>query len=425
MKKKLFLIVLVLLVVGLATSAGAWLAWNQTDNKIENGTNQGLINSVKQVFDNIEDKPINLSQNNYNSDNLVYDGNAPVYVTIYSHNEDSWEALVNTEEKYRDYRAGLVERTDLLSSYDIDWDWQTDQPVVDAMIAYEDAEDLLAVTDGKNILQYLSNNGASLDPHAHTNNYADIAYLMTKLGAEASGVIGGTIINECGKELLGFYDLDSWHDNVKIQDDGYVHGEDYPEALWQPTVLSDPGMGGHWFDNWSSGVWQPGDAEDFFVHDSNNKIVYIGEGYPHDSTIVSPEHASGAEVHNTDGQYIKELVEKISNEELPTGTKDGQKFMYTASIHVRDTDVVNDSDIPTNTVDGLKKVLDILAPLRESDKIIFADFETVAEIWQTDYNSVPWQIDLSSFSFYDEVKQQAEEYCSAKETRSTPRPPRP
>jgi len=363
----------------------------------------------------------NSNSSNSASDDLVYDGKAPVYVTVYSHNEDSWAGLVNTEAKYLQYRQGLVERAKLFSSYGIDWDWQSDQPVVEAMLKYETSQDILATTGGKNILQFLSASGASLDPHAHNNNYADIVYLMKQLNVTPSGVIGGTIALECGGDLLGFINLASWHNNVRIQNDGYVHGEDYPEALWKPTILSDPGMGHHYFDDWSSGVWRPGDGDSFYSDSPANKIIYIGEGYPHDTEIIGSEHAGGSEIYATDGQYVKELVEKIQNKILPTGRKDGTRFMYTASIHVRDTIIVSESSTSVNTIEGVTKVLNELKPLKDSGKIIFVNFEDAAKIWQTDYKSVPWYIDLTSFSFYDQTKQQAEEYCAAQEGRVSPK----
>jgi len=416
---KLALAGITVLIFLAAGAIGAWLAFDAAETSDQDG-------SAKDAQTDPTDKPtgaatvspVDLANPDLRSDEYVYDGKAPIYVSVYSHNEDSWEGLVNTAAKYRSYRAGLVERADLLRSYDIPWDWQSDQPVIEAMIENEDDVDLLAATDGQNVLQYLESNGASIDPHAHTNNYADIAYLVERLGIQASGVIGGTVVNECGGNVLGFYDLAGWHKNVDIQDDGYVHGEDYPDALWKPTVLSDPGMGGHWFDDWSSGVWLPGDAEDFFVHDPNNEIVYIGEGYPHDASIIGPTHASGSIVHNADGQYIRELAEKIADNELPTGTKAGQRFMYTASIHMRDTDVVTDGDTPTNTAEGLGRVLDELQPLRDAGKIIFVDFETAAETWRSKYGSVPWRIDLSTFSFYDEILEQGESYCSRNTERT-------
>jgi hypothetical protein len=349
----------------------------------------------------------------YSEEDLVYSGSAPVYVTIYSHNEDSWSSVVGSKIKYASYREGLLDRVNLLSDYNIEWNWQTDQPVVEAMIEYENDEKFLSETGGKNILLYMSERGASLDPHAHKNNYADIAYLINQLGATASPVIGGTRMEDCGDELLGFLDFISWHDEIDLSPDGYVYGEDFPEAKWKPEILSDPGMGRHFFDEWSSGVWRPGDEDDFYSDFPESDIVYIGEGYPHNVVLIGETHAGGSEISSENGDYIKELVKKIADKELPTGTKDGEKFIYTASVHVRDTSVVSESTSgeDTITLDGLKAFLEEMEPYRERGDIVYADFETVAEIWKTEYDSVPYRVDLSSFSFYDEVKTQAKEYC--------------
>ena len=372
------------------------------------------VNDVS--FDRVvnENTPLNVNNSNaleYAEADLVYSGSAPVYVTIYSHNEDSWAAMVNTKAKYLKYREGLLERIDLLKEYDIEWDWQSDQPVVEAMIEYESDPGFLTKTDGKNILKYMSDLGISLDPHAHTNNYADIAYLMQQLGAQASSVIGGTVHVTCGSTYMGFLELDDWHANINLSSDSLVHGEDYPDALWDPKVLSDPGMGGHYFDDWSSGVWRPGNAEEFYNHEPNSDIVYIGEGYPHDATIIGSTHASKAVVHASNGQYIKELVQKITDKEFPTGTKDGDKFMYTASIHVRDTAIVTESEEDVETVAGLRLVLEELEPLRDQGKIIYLKFEDVVSVWEQEYDSVPYRIGLSDFSFYTEVESQARQSC--------------
>lgn len=349
----------------------------------------------------------------YSEDDYVYSGSAPVYVTIYSHNEDSWDGMVNTKIKYLDYRQGLLDRINLLEEFNIEWDWQSDQPVIEAMIKYENDSSVLASTNGKNILEYMEDLGVSLDPHAHNNNYADIAYLMTELGVQPSSVIGGTIVLECGDDYLGYFDFADWHKNIDLSIDSLVHGEDYPDATWDPKILSDPGMGQHFFDDWSSGVWKPGNLTNFYIQDNNSDIVYVGEGYPHDSTIIGPTHSGGALVYASDGQYIKELVQMIVDRELPTGTKDGKLFIYTASIHVRDKATVNESGSTVVTIDGLQSVLTELEPLRTNGQIIYATFEDVVEVWNDEYDSVPWKIDLSSFSFYDEVKALGISHCSS------------
>jgi hypothetical protein len=352
----------------------------------------------------------------YADTELVYDKDAPVYVTVYSHNEDSWSYKVSTEDKYDKYRLGLIDRAELLASYGVEWNWQTDQPVIEAMIEYEDDPARRERTEGVNVLKYLSTLGVHFDPHAHKNNYADIAYLMEKeLGVEATNVIGGTIHVECGNEHLGFLDFDSWMENVEIMSDGYVHGKDYPEALWKPEILSDPGMGGHYFDDWHSGVWKPGDDDDFYSHFPSSDIVYIGEGYPHDNLLVGRYQASGSSIFANEGQYLKELTHMIDSGVLPTGTKDGKRFMYTASIHVRDTTVIEESEEGIVTLEGLEVLMDELMPMEESGKIIFVDFEEAARIWEEEYESIPWKQNLTDHSFYSLVHDQAETYCKSNE----------
>jgi hypothetical protein len=362
-----------------------------------------------------EEKPSNAPWFSYAEEELVYEGDAPVYVTVFSHNEDSWNYQVNTEDKYDKYRLALIDRAELLAAYEVPWNWQTDQPVVEAMMTYENDPERRERTEGMNVLQYLSSIGASLDPHAHKNNYADIVYLIEEeLNADASTVIGGTIFEGCGSEYLGFLDFQDWRENVGIAEDGYVYGRDYPEAKWKPEILSDPGMGGHYFDEWHSGVWYPGSNEFFYSNNPYQEIIYIGEGYPHDNLLVGSHQASGAEVFATEGQYIKELVEKIQAGEVPTGTKDGKQFMYTASIHVRDTAVVEESEEKVITLEGLEVMMEELLPLKEEGEIIFVDFEEAARIWVEEYESVPWKLNLDEFSFYEDVRTQAEMYCKTR-----------
>jgi len=350
----------------------------------------------------------------YPSEKLVYEKNAPIYVTFYSHNEDTWIAKVNTKQNYIKYRKGLLDRAELLHSYNINWDWQSDQPVIEAMLKFEDDPVLLEQTNGMNILKYLDSIGVSFDPHVHINNLADVAYLIEQLGVKASSVIGGTKIFECGTEYLGFLKWDDWHDNAQINENSYVYGSDYPDYKWKPGILSDPAFGGHFYDDWNSGVWRPGNKEKFYSHSPNNDIIYIGEGYPHDTLLLGREHASGSTVYSTNLQYIKELSNKIKNGEVPTGTKDGKKFMYTASIHFRDTNVVTDGGQNVNTIEGLKTVLETLKKMEEKDEVIIMDYEQVANIWAEEYNEVPWRYDLFDFSFYDEVKQDTKKECTLK-----------
>lgn len=346
------------------------------------------------------------------SDVFVYEGDEPVYVTLYSHNEDTWKSMVDSEKKYLDYRAGLVDRAELLAEYGIEWNWQSDLPVIEAVMEYDkEGAPFMNATDGENVLVYIESLGASLDPHVHTNNMADIVYLMQELGGSPSGVIGGALYAECGKEYLGFLDMVSWRDEMHLDEESTITGELYPDFKWKPTIFSGPAFGGHWFDDWTSGIWSPGDEDAFYEHDSDSGIVYVGQGYPHDISLIGAEHASGALTHYEGGDYIKELVEKITTGELPTGTESGDRYMYTASLHFRDTTIVRDGESNVDTVQGLRTVLDALEPLREAGLIVYVDYEQAVEIWKTEYDSEPNQLSLESFSVYDDVKSQAMEYC--------------
>ena len=385
--------ILIAIVVVLVVCVGALISWMAFSDT-----------SDTSVSEEIE---LNDSSDDSDTDELVYDGDAPVYVTVYSHNESSWEYVVNTEEKYFQYREELIERAEVLNEYGIEWNWQTDQPVVEAMVKHEDQE-------GENVLEYLQTLGVHLDPHAHKNNYADIVYLMEEeLGVTATGVIGGLIHVECGREHLNFLDFVSWHDQIELQSDGYVHGSDYPDARWKPTILSDPGMGGHYFDDYSSGVWRPGDEDDFYTDFPDSDIVYIGEGYPHDVTIIGEHHSSGAKVFAEDGTYIKELVAKIKSGELPTGTKDGSQFMYTASVHMRDKGTVTEGGGSVDTAAGIAQFMDEMQVLRGAGDVVFVDFEEAVRIWEEEYDSVPHYMNMESFSFYDDLEEEAFDYCKS------------
>jgi len=388
MKKQLIFGTVAVLLLFLISACVSPKATHNTPEKItkvgeqNRGSFDPIINQ-EQPTRNIEmktpkvssDEPLQVEDvSDYPEDKLVYNKNAPIYVTFYAHNEDTWIAKVNTKQNYEKYRNGLLDRAELLNSYDVDWDWQSDQPVIEAMLEFEDDPILLEQTHGMNILQYLESLGVSFDPHVHTNNLADVAYLIEKLGVGVSSVIGGTKVLECGTEYLGFL---NW-------------------------------------DDWNSGIWRPGNKDKFYSHSPKNDIIYIGEGYPHDTLLLGTEHASGSTVYSENLQYIKELAAKIKNGEVPTGTKDGKKFMYTASIHFRDTDVVTDGGQSINTIEGLTEILNTLQRMKENKEVIIMNYTQVAEVWSEEYNEVPWRYDLFDFSFYDKVRIDTEEECSTK-----------
>lgn len=327
----------------------------------------------------------------------------PIYVTIYSHNEDSWEPLVDTLDEYQFYRENLLERLHLIDSYGATLNWQSDWVVLEAMLRYENGE-ILDSTNGKNIVEYMVEDlGFSADPHGHLveYNYADLAKLISDLGVEPSGVVGGCLYVECGKEPLVLY-LD-WHDIIELDPDGFITGRIYPDYRWRPTILAQPAQQGHYFDDFSSGVWKPGNGDDFYGHSEDNPLVYVGEGYPHDAVLLGPYMSSGARVEYREAGYIKELVAKIRSGELPADR------IYTASIHVRDLPVVAETGVPEN--EALESLLKELEPYVERGCVIYADYEEAADIWAVNYDGVPNTVKIEDFSAYPNILEDFKEFC--------------
>ena len=330
----------------------------------------------------------------------TYEGTTPIYVTFYSHNEESWDQSINDFNKYNVYRNNLLERIDIINEYNATLNWQTDHSVLELMLEYETSE-IMKNTNNKNILRYISEDkGIFIDPHTHKYNLADIAYLIEELGAEPSKIIGGVRMRDCGVEET--LSLISWHQQIEINDNGYILGE-YYDYQWKPEILSVPGMGGHYFDDMSSGIWKPGDEENFYEHSDNNPLIYIGQGEPHYTNLIGETHASGAKVVQSDGEYIFELIEKIQNGELESGK------IYTTSIHIRDD---TKSDAGTNTNEGLVEILNILQPYVDEGLIIYKDYESVAKIWQEEYNKEINFVDFKLFSMYETKLKDATNHCS-------------
>lgn len=339
----------------------------------------------------------------------TYDVQTPVYVSIYFHNEDTWDSIVGSKESYLSYRENLLEKLNLLKEYNAKLNWQTDYVVLEAMSDYESEMDQ-SNTNNKHILRYLTEDlGFSVDPHTHKYNIADITKLISDQGIVSSTVIGGVKAFECEEdgELEGEFTVSDWHETLLLEGDGKIYGDNYGVS-WQPTILSDPGMGGHWYDDFSSGIWRPGNSELFYQHSQTNDIIYVGQGYPHDRSNLGNYQSSGAEVFSENGEYIKELVEMIQTGQVPSGK------IYTASIHVRDqVSVRGGNDISTNSLSGLLEILLELDQYTNDNSIVYVTFQEAVDVWEDEYNSEPNILPFSQFSMYDETLNQAIESCDS------------
>ncbi|MCF7861242.1 hypothetical protein K9M79_03265 [Candidatus Woesearchaeota archaeon] len=315
----------------------------------------------------------------------------PVYVTFYSHNEVGgyWQNLLESESDYNIYRQDLVNKINLLKDYGVVLNWEADSVVLLAMQEWETGD---ASTNNKNILRWMVEDmGMVVDPHAAKDpeyTYADLAYMIEEFGIESSKVTGGYLVYECGDEPGELAQID-WKENIGIGSDGYIHGKKYPSNSWKPVIVAQAAMRGHVYDEFSSGVWKPSE-EDFFVHDSDEDYIYVGEGYPHTIELVGETNSGGTTIWTSEAEYVKELVSMIESGELPADK------IYTASVHVRD-------DPMTSTYDELEGVLESFSELHDAGKVVFLDYESVADIWEDEYDSEPNRVDISEFSFYENL----------------------
>lgn len=193
-----------------------------------------------------------------------------IYVSFASHNEDEFHPdypnYIDDEATFWEHRANAIAYAEMLVSHGVKYDFQTDWNFLLAVQKYDQGDDS---TSGKNILRYLHEDlGVDIDPHSHENggyNFVDVAYLISQLGVEPTGVVGGFIAGPPEDSQLSYF----WN---------LEQGEKYPNATWNPEILWGGGTGQHQneSDYWISGIWNPKNAEDFDVHDSQAALPNVG-----------------------------------------------------------------------------------------------------------------------------------------------------
>jgi hypothetical protein len=362
---------------------------SDVDTPIDN-QEKPLIDVEEEVVENDTEKP-------------------PVYVFFNSHNEDSWGPIVNTKDAYFKYRADLLERLNLLDEYGAAFHWQTDITVLLAMQKYEDFEELLDETNGKNILKYMAEDlGFSVDPHLHPKedtNYADLAYNIELLDVEPSAVIGGSRVFDCSEDPNNPITSIDWHEEIELGSDGVIKAKS-SDYEYTPLYLNGAASGGHFYDDHSSGVWKPGSDDDFYVNQEDSDIVYVGEGYPHTSNMSGETHSSGISIPYDGIGYVETLLEKIDNGELDSNG------IYTAMFHVRDKETVNGDGFTVNTNEGLAELLNLLAPYVEEGRVVYAHIPEIVEIWENEYDSEPTIVSFDTFSESTEQYKEAFAHCA-------------
>lgn len=305
-----------------------------------------------------------------NSTNTTPSSGPKIYLSFASHNEDefhpSYPNYVDDEATFWEHRANAIAYAEMLVSHGVKYDFQTDWNFLLAVQAYDNGD---ASTNGKNVIRYLHEDlGVDIDPHSHENggyNFVDVAYLISQLGVEPTGVVGGFIAGPPEDSQLSYF----W--NLK-------RGEKYPSATWNPEILWGGGTGQHQNegDYWISGIWRPKSANEFDVHDANAALPNVGnfsgswEGLNvllnelragnlsaenfYTATIMINQSEMDAESRNEYEEKIKELSDEVANGEIVFSTITNTYNVWLATqngaptiFHYTDTD----AEVPDRKID--------------------------------------------------------------------------
>ncbi len=297
----------------------------------------------------------------------------PVYITIVSHNEDdSRYDGYDTKDGYLGFRKALLDLAELIVKYEAKWDVQVDWRFLKAVQKY-DTGDVLANTDQKNIVKYLDDiPGIRIEAHSHEgntykdangqplpeseqHNYADVVKEISLLGVEVPPVIGGAIYFPLSSESI-------WDRFLEPQ-----KGNLFPDFTWTPQILWGVGTYKHsGEEDSSSGIWQPKSKEDFFTHDPNGNLYYVGGSlgvaeYDKADGIVSP---------------VKKILTDVESGEAPAG-----KF-YAATSMIFEIDYIDNQ----SKLDNFEEKLKELQSLANEGKVIWAHLDEMVEIWKDKYS---------------------------------------
>ena len=288
----------------------------------------------------------------------------PVYVTICSHNEtdDARYGGYDSLAGYLWFRDNMLQILQLVKNHNAKWDFQCDWRFLEAARNYESLPGVTDNTNGKNILRYLAeDNGVQIDPHSHESdgyNYADVAYLISTMGVEPTGIVGGFLYSP--PENVNWEKF--WNP---------LQGSKYPTYTWQTEALWGGGTFMHAGpDDSSYGVWRPKDKYNFTIDNPASHLACIGNGNESRATCLSD---------------ILRLIQALENGDAPAGK------LYTASYMVFELE----ADQSYTQWDGALTSLDQYVA---SGKIVYATLNEVLNIWRTQYQSEGYRYVLGAKS---------------------------
>lgn len=310
--------------------------------------------------------------------------NPPIlYLTIATHSEDWHNSATpnysTSKINYVNSRNGLIAFAQLMASRGIAWNWECDWNFLNAAYTnevYLPDTNLLAATSNTNIVAWLRYvMGVETDPHSHENdgyNYADVAYLFTRLGVNPSSVVGGHVYDPAYGAAF-----QNW---PKFTGTG-LRGAIYTNYVWRPRMLMGAGTPNHFADPVATGVWLPAGTNAYFTHSPTGAIASWGMW---------------------DQDRFTELLDRLANNELPTNR------MWTAGFTIGQQDFVTPGFL-TNVV---APMLDSFAALRDAGRIQIVKFEEGLGIWTNQFgiagtniqapaNTLTFSLNVQDFSYPD------------------------
>ncbi len=270
---------------------------------------------------------------------------------MFFHNEEPSTGrpdYLNDEDYYYKNRNTVVKLANTITHGGASFNFQSDWNWLMAVDKY-DSGDVTDNTADKNIVRWMHEDlGISIDPHAHETkyNYADVAYLIEQLGVEPSPVVGGFLYQPADN-------AQGWEHH----EEG-TYGIQYPDFFWKPDVLWGAATKNHQGnDDDHIGVWKPKDRYNFYEHDPDRRLTYIGHG------------GGMPDVFN--------VLNSIESCGLPA-----DRF-YTITIVVIQ-DFITDSNI-----EDIETFIDKITPYVESGRVRWLTLTEMADRWETEHHSQP------------------------------------
>lgn len=288
-----------------------------------------------------------------------------VYVTLMAHIEEG--DIYTYCPAYEDYRDQLLSFSEALHENGYRLNLQVSYVFFSAVLDCE-TEEMQRKTDGKNVMQFLVDEyDFEIDPHHEgawdwdtEYNYADNRYI-------------GELVTEDVTDMVGLvWDYSPQFEEINACQQGNI----YPEFTYCPDIISGAvgyqhHLGDFGDDDPNSGVWIPaGTNEDWLVHDSQGRMVYIASG-PH----ANRNGRRSDNFFETEADYIKVLLEYIDEGRI-------ENQMLTAAIPIP-------QKILFEGAPGAAEIIRMLEEIRYDDRVEFASYTEIAEIWRDEYNSMP------------------------------------